>query len=323
MRTYGSRIRKAQTAPPTQSPDPPSSSTPTTMPNALKRPLGETMPNRPTKRTRTAQNTKKLKSTTELKQKALTQLHFCIDQSTLHKCPLCDLCYTKGAEEDVALHKAHCSRVQKGMEWSKEEDKEGYGTSITEVKNRVKLNNGRHGRIISFPADVGGKIGTKLSSLLQTVNLCLVSPPLSKPTLQSSKAYLFLLPQDSSSKSESIVGCVIAQRIEVAMEVLEENASDPSDGSWKSPDSAREVAGIFCKPQKLPTPMGISRMFVSSKHRRQGIARALLAAAADTFIPGCPLDPLKSQIAFSQPTGDGNKVMQNWGGGRIRIYEED
>jgi N-acetyltransferase len=64
-------------------------------------------------------------------------------------------------------------------------------------------------------------------------------------------------------------------------------------------------------------------MFVSSKHRRQGIARALLNAAAETFILGCHLDPRQSQIAFSQPTGDGNKVMQDWGGGRIRIYEED
>jgi N-acetyltransferase len=53
------------------------------------------------------------------------------------------------------------------MEWSKEEEREGYGTSITEVRSRIKLGNGRTGRIISFPADVGGKIGCKV---------CYISP---------------------------------------------------------------------------------------------------------------------------------------------------
>jgi N-acetyltransferase len=99
--------------------------------------------------------------------------------------------------------------------------------------------------------------------------------------------------------------------------------SSGSGETEESPKRTVEVAGVFCNPQQLPTPMGISRMFVSSKHRRQGIARALLNAAAETFIPGCHLDPRQSQIAFSQPTGDGNKVMQDWGEGRIRIYEED
>lgn len=139
--------------------------------------------------------------------------------------------------------------------------------------------------------------------------------------MQSSKVYLFLLPQNTISKAETIVGCVVAERIETAMDVIS-SGSASSDEPEESVER-REVAGIFCDPHLRPTAMGISRMFVSSKHRRQGIARTLLVAAAETFIPGCPLDPLKGQIAFSQPTGDGNRVMQSWGRGQIRIYEED
>lgn len=79
---------------------------------------------------------------------------------------------------------------------------------------------------------------------------------------------------------------------------------------------------LFCSPTQLPTPMGIPRLFVPSSHRRLGIAHALLNAAAETFIYGCPLDPQSGQIAFSQPTGMGQAVMKSWGKGGVRIFEE-
>ena len=79
---------------------------------------------------------------------------------------------------------------------------------------------------------------------------------------------------------------------------------------------------LFCDPVLLPTPMGIPRLFVPSTHRRLGIARRLLVAAARTFIHGCPLDPEKGQVAFSQPTGSGQAVMDAWGKGGIRVYED-
>ena len=98
------------------------------------------------------------------KKKALTQLHFCIETSILRKCPLCDLSYTKGAPGDEELHRVHCSRVQKGMEWGKEEEKEKTKADVQEIVPVVKLKDGIRGRIISFRADVGGKIGSKVSA---------------------------------------------------------------------------------------------------------------------------------------------------------------
>src|SRR6266540_926728 len=65
----------------------------------------------------------KSKSTDRVKnstRKTLTQLHFNIDQSILRTCSLCHLSYTKGAPDDEALHRAHCSRVRQGMEWGRE-----------------------------------------------------------------------------------------------------------------------------------------------------------------------------------------------------------
>lgn len=57
-------------------------------------------------------------------------------------------------------------------------------------------------------------------------------------------------------------------------------------------------------------------------YRRLGIANALLDAAAANFIHGCPLDPKKGEVAFSQPTAAGEAVMSSWGGGGVRVYED-
>lgn len=144
--------------------------------------------------------------------------------------------------------------------------------------------------------------------------MCLSAPDLNKSTLQDSKAYLFLV---SEGSTERIAGCVIAQRIEAAMAVI------PTESTEQGPTDAVDVGGVFCYPALLPTTMGISRLFVPLTYRRQGVAQRLLSAAAATFTPGCILNPIEGQIAFSQPTGDGAKVMQKWGNGHIRIYEED
>ena len=158
----------------------------------------------------------------------------------------------------------------------------------------------------------------QLDTFLQTINLSLSAPELPKSALQSSKAYLFLLQNESQSHREHIVGCVIAQRITTAMAIIP--PSSPPDCSNTTPIIVDSATNLSCSPTPLQTPMGISRLFVSSSHRRFGIAHALLDAAAATFIHGCPLDPHKGHVAFSQPTGMGQAVMTHWG--CTRVYEE-
>jgi N-acetyltransferase len=94
--------------------------------------------------------------------KTLTQLHFTLDSSILRTCPLCDLTYTKGAPEDETLHNSHCARVQRGMQWRRDEERAAAEAHISEIATSVKLKGGKLGRIISVSADVGGKIGTKV-----------------------------------------------------------------------------------------------------------------------------------------------------------------
>lgn len=105
---------------------------------------------------------KRVKKKPQEKQKTLTQLHFCIDQPILRTCPLCELSYTKGAPEDESLHRAHCARVQRTMEWGREEAREAAKAGVEEVAAGVTLKNGQKGRIICIRATAGGKIGAKV-----------------------------------------------------------------------------------------------------------------------------------------------------------------
>ncbi|KAI0082778.1 hypothetical protein K474DRAFT_1633121 [Panus rudis PR-1116 ss-1] len=332
QRTYGSKAsRSITTHLPSDLSSPPA--TPSSSILKRKRPLADQLSfmNAPLSKKKSTSARKNADKSLKAKQKQLTQLHFALETSVLRTCPLCDLSYTRGAPDDEALHRSHCARVQRGLEWGKEEEKEWEKAGVEELASDVKLKNGSKGRIICFRADVGGKIGAKLTTLLETINLALSSPPLSQTTLQASKAYLFLMQSASPTTSirrEKIVGCVIAQRISTAMAIVA--APDTVDGSSASSSdrvpadlvSVDPTTNLYASPTPLPTPLGIPRLFVSSSHRRLGIASRLLTEAAATFILGCPLDPVKGDVAFTQPTGAGKAVLENWGKGGVRVYAE-
>ncbi|CAE6375527.1 unnamed protein product [Rhizoctonia solani] len=272
---------------------------------------------------------------------ALAQLHF-FSKDTLVTCKSCNLSYTRGSPEDESLHRAHCLRIVRGMEWSREErtlEKPlGSGTSDVEtVEERCVLPNGEVGRIVRIRCDVTkGRLGQKVTVLLSTVNKALSAPSLPDSGLSSSKAYVMIVPARSklgnknkaSSKrpnAERIVGCVITTHITSAMRVIDSSeleSSDISKSNLVCVDIDDSSGNVYCDPTPTPATLGIPRLFVIPCHRRQGIAQALLNAAARTAVWGCPLDPAGGQIAFSQPTASGHAIMKAWGGHNIHIYDE-
>lgn len=277
--TYSSRPRQFPSSPQ-------SSSSPTTSPSPnpihrRKRPLADSsiLNSLPTKKTKNAlellksssSSTKSLnaksnalkKKKTSLQStsvKATTQLHFVVNK-TLRTCLKCSLSYIKGAVEDETLHKKHCLRVQRGLEWGKEEEREADKAGVRVIEDLLRfkdVNGDIFARIISVPADVGGKIGAKVSSrfsgmnpnvpliiyeqlsnLFDTINLSLSAPSLTPEALETSKAYLFLLPVPNTTR-ERIVGCVIAQRIVSAMNVIPEP-------SKKDEGYIHVDGGLYCR----------------------------------------------------------------------------
>jgi len=176
--TYSRRNRSTlpSSSPPPEdpAPEPPTSSPSSTPPSSPihKRSLSEALSFRPPpKKPRLTQPDAK-KSTSSLassskwksipKKQPLIQLHFSIDASVLRRCPICDLSYTKGAQDDEALHKSHCARVQRGLEWTKAEVKESVGRGVAEIDSGIRLKDGSLGRIMTVNANVTGKIGSKV-----------------------------------------------------------------------------------------------------------------------------------------------------------------
>lgn len=157
-RTYSTRPARL----PPSSPPSDLSSSPPKSSHKRKRPLTDhlSFTNTPT-----AKKAKPTKPANNGKQKTLTQLHFNLETSVLRTCPLCDLTFTRGAPDDESLHRSHCLRVQKGLEWGKEEEKENLKAGVEEFCNDIRLKNGSKGRIICFRAEVTGRIGTKVSIL--------------------------------------------------------------------------------------------------------------------------------------------------------------
>jgi N-acetyltransferase len=181
----------------------------------------------------------------------------------------------------------------------------------------------------------------QFATLSETISLALSSPPLTTDALKASKVYIFLVRGKACPSRETIIGCIIAQRITTAMAIAspaqltgppaDRRSSSPQPGISTDQDSAVEslipvhidpTTSLYVYPTPLPTPLGISRIFVSSGHRRQGVAQHLLSAAAATFIHGFPLDPAQGHVAFTQPTIRGHAVMESWGKGGVRIYED-
>lgn len=115
---------------------------------------------------------------TRPRRKPLAQLQLAFStQPALRSCDLCGLSYTRGTPEDESLHRSHCARVTKGMEWGRDDEKERSRAGVSVVQEDVKLKGGEHGRIVSFRADVSGKIGTKVSvtKLLGAGDLTLIT----------------------------------------------------------------------------------------------------------------------------------------------------
>jgi N-acetyltransferase len=154
-RTYSSRSRLSL---PSSSP----SSSPTSI-TKRKRVVEGTENEPPTKRQMTAKMLPSRKSE-KPKQRILRQLHFSLETSVLRTCSTCGLSYTRGAPDDESLHRAHCSRVQRGMEWGREEEREAEKAGVEEVQSGVKLKDGKKGRVICFKTNISGRIGSKVSS---------------------------------------------------------------------------------------------------------------------------------------------------------------
>nr|XP_040016652.1 N-acetyltransferase ESCO2 [Gasterosteus aculeatus aculeatus] len=115
---------------------------------------------------------------------------------------------------------------------------------------------------------------------------------LSRPT--QAKTYLFI------NTERMVVGCLVAESIRQAHRVLEQ-PNQPKD--MTKDDFMERHRAWCCDTTPEQALCGISRIWVFSLARRQGVATRMLDTVRSTFMYGSHLT--KEEIAFSDPTPDG------------------
>ncbi|KAF7669979.1 hypothetical protein LDENG_00105710 [Lucifuga dentata] len=108
------------------------------------------------------------------------------------------------------------------------------------------------------------------------------------------KTFLFI------SNEKKVAGCLIAEHIQEGYRVIEEPLPEGSEGEKLMFERQRAWC---CSTTPEPAICGISRIWVVSMMRRQGIASRMIECLRNNFIYGSYLS--KDEIAFSDPTPDG------------------
>ncbi|CAL8313834.1 unnamed protein product [Merluccius merluccius] len=124
------------------------------------------------------------------------------------------------------------------------------------------------------------------------------------------KTFLFI------SNDKKVAGCLIAEHIQEGYRVIEDPAPEKSEREKVMFERQRAWC---CSSTSEPAICGISRIWVFSMMRRQGVASRMIECLRNNFIYGSCLG--KDELAFSDPTPDGKLfATQYFGTSRFLVY---
>ncbi|GAA6009047.1 uncharacterized protein JCM10292_002464 [Rhodotorula paludigena] len=224
-------------------------------------------------------------------------------------CATCSLSYAR-TPEDLAYHDRHHKKVVGGCDWTTSDELKG----VTVLEDAVEWSKGKRGAkvlMVDYPM-ADANLRRRLKDVLETIDTELSSTSLTPEQLALSKLFLFVTPQ------RKVVACAVIQRIAAAYEVVQKDSAQDEAPENKN-DLLRfgeDDGAIFCSPAPLPTLLGVQRIWTSTSSRRHGLASLLLNHVADKFVYGSPIpaERRRTEFAFSQPTGMGQKLAKAWTG---------
>lgn len=264
------------------------------------------------------------KKSPQRKKKRLVQTQLDLVSEFTKTCKVCGMDYVPSHAEDAALHRKFHAMNVGGIDIPK---------SLSEKLRSNQVWSGGDG---SFIAVVSRRdmpaLRNKAIQVLQVVNSELGAVPVSDEALwsqlrnpiakarhpsgespeQATKGTVEYMVSDRFKtyvyiRGQKCVGACLAERIQEAFAVVDQDdASGP--GSQSVADSPSSCVSIANTPNAAM--LGISRIWVSSLHRKHGIARRLLDSARSNFFYGMTVD--KTKVAFSQPTESGGQLARKW-----------
>lgn len=114
------------------------------------------------------------------------------------------------------------------------------------------------------------------------------------------KSFLYL-------KGDKCVGFCLAEKIVSAARVVDPVVDEESQEIATLPSRSPPISVSLDADVAL---LGISRIWTSNAHRKQGIATNLLETARSNFFYG--MEVPRELIAFSQPTESGGQLARSW-----------
>jgi len=193
------------------------------------------------------------------------------------QCLTCGAVYTKGNVEDESSHnKTHNAMNEKlkFIGWKKER----------------KCFEDLDGRIVIVQPGDARHMWNKVNDVISVVDKDLgFSEPGKIRNPEKTKAFLYII-------EKKVVGCTLAEAIDTGFRVIPE-AGGP-ENSYTCSTTAQTVL------------VGISRIWVLSDHRKQGIASKLVDSVRNFFILGQFIK--QDELAFSDPTMDGMDFASNY-----------
>ncbi|KAJ1540082.1 Establishment of cohesion 1, partial [Nowakowskiella sp. JEL0078] len=144
-------------------------------------------------------------------------------------------------------------------------------------------------RIILISNESSSGMKKKLSQVMEVVQMDLGAVALDSEKL---KTFLYI-------KDKIVIGCVVSEPVSFAqrLKITEVNG-----------DSDKHVCTV--SDEKIPVICGVSRIWVSPLHRRNGIATVLLDSLRSNFVFGTTIE--KDKLAFSQPTDAGQRLASSY-----------
>ncbi|RXM99343.1 N-acetyltransferase ESCO1 [Acipenser ruthenus] len=196
-------------------------------------------------------------------------------------CNMCGMLYSAANPEDEAQHLLFHNQFISAVKY------------VGWKKERI-LGEYPDGKIIVVLPDDPKYALKKVEEIREMVDKDLGFQQVETKCPSNTKTFLFV------SNDKKVTGCLIAEHIQEGFRVIDESALQGSEGDKVMFERQRAWC---CSTTPEPAICGISRIWVFSLMRRNGIASRLLDCLRSTFIYGSYLS--KEEIAFSDPTPDG------------------
>jgi hypothetical protein len=265
-------------------------------------------------RNHNAQSPSKPQATEKTKTKRMVQMQLDLASESRKACKTCGMEYIPSNAEDAALHRKFHAMNVGGVDFTKA------------TVDRLRKNQVWTGGDGSFITVVGRKdalaLRNRTSDVLKVVNTELGAVPISDEELWSQttapdtaqerdsksapvdrfKTYLYI-------RGQKCIGACLAERIWDAYTVL---AEDSPQTCQLDAEPATKSSSISISTATTPALLGISRIWASNQHRKNGIATRLLDCARSDFLYGLTVE--KEKVAFSQPTESGGNLARKWFG---------